>query len=87
MSILTTDLQSSTHHHCIDRAFAQLKDGDKFEPVGSGKIFTKMAGVLVAPDLESYTWIKSKTSSEFFNKYVVRIMYSSHHNLTPLAAP
>jgi len=63
----------------IDRAFAQLKDGDKFKPSGSEKIFTKMAGVLVAPDLEAYTWIKSKTSSEFFNKYVVRIMYSSHH--------
>jgi hypothetical protein len=66
----------SSEQQSIDCAFAQLKEGRGFEPVGSGKIFTRMAGLLVAPDLEAYKWIKANTSPEFFNEHVVRILYS-----------
>jgi len=67
----------ATLQQSIVSAFAQLKEGHGFEPVGSGKIFTRMAGLLVAPDLEAYMWIKSNASPEFFNERVVRILYSS----------
>ena len=62
---------------CIILKFAQLKEGDRFEPMGSGKIFTKWAGLLVAPDMEACELIKANGSAEFFNKHVVRILYAS----------
>ena len=74
---MTTLPQLLSDSQWIDRTFARLKEGDGFQPCGSEKIFIKMGGVLVAPDMEAYTWIKTKTSPEFFNNYVVRILYSS----------
>jgi hypothetical protein len=62
---------------CIILKFAQLKEGDRFEPMGSGKIFTKWAGLLVAPDMEACEWIKANVGTDFFNKYVIRALHAS----------
>ena len=59
------------------QTFAQLKEGDVIEPAGSGKTFTKQAGLLVAPDMEAVEWMKANGDAEFFDKYVVRIMHAS----------
>ena len=63
--------------HYIVSTFTQFKNGFVFEPNGSGKKFTKMAGVLVAPDTEAFEWIRLNVSPEFFNEYVVKILYAS----------
>jgi hypothetical protein len=66
--------------HCstwIIRALAQLKEGDVIEPPGSGKTFTKWAGLLVAPDMEACEWIKTNVGAEFFNEHVARILHAS----------
>jgi predicted P-loop ATPase/GTPase len=36
-----------------------------------------MAGLLVAPDMDAYNWMKSRVSARFFNTHVVRIVYVS----------
>jgi hypothetical protein len=56
--------------------FTQLKEGDEFKPAGSGKTFTKRAGVIVAPDMEACEWIRTTVGTEFLNKYVVRILHA-----------
>jgi len=61
----------------IVQTFTQLKNGDVVEPIGSGKLFTKFSGLLVAPDLEAFEWIRENVSSEFFNKFVIRFLYAS----------
>ena len=58
-----------------ERILTQLKEGDVFEL--NGKTFTKWAGLLVAPDMESCELIKANISAEFFNKYVIRILHAS----------
>jgi hypothetical protein len=63
--------------HGIARTFSQLKEGDTFKPIGSGKTFTKWARLLVAPDMEAREWIRSQVSVEFFNDYVVMILHAS----------
>ncbi len=49
----STQCDSHAHGMWIARTFSQLKEGDTFKPVGSGKTFTKWAGLLVAPDMEA----------------------------------
>jgi len=61
----------------IIQALAQLKEGDVIDPPGSGKTFTKRAGLIVAPDMEACEWIKANIGAEFFNEHVVRILYAS----------
>ena len=58
-----------------DCILTRMKDGEVFEL--SGKTFTKWAGLLVAPDMESCELIKANVSAEFFNKYVIRILHAS----------
>lgn len=58
-------------------AFARLKEGESFEPNGSGKMFTKWAGSIVAPDAEACEWVKTTLGNDFFNKHFVRILYAS----------
>lgn len=62
--------------------FTQLKEGDVFELLGSGKIFTKWAGLIVAPNMESCEWIKTNFGADFFNKYVIRVLYVSSFKTT-----
>jgi hypothetical protein len=62
-----------------EHIITQLKEGEVFEL--SGKTFTKWAGLLVAPDMESCEWIKANTGIGFFNKYVVRIMHAQPERL------
>jgi hypothetical protein len=58
--------------------FAQLIEGRCFQiDDDSGKVFKKMAGLLLAPDTDAYNWIKARVSANFFNTYVVRIVYVS----------
>ena len=74
---LMNSTQCDAHGRWIARIFSQLKEGDTFKPIGSGKTFTKWAGLLVAPDMEAREWIRSQVSVEFFNEYVVRILHAS----------
>jgi hypothetical protein len=73
----STQCDAHGHGRWIARTFSQLKEGDGFKPVGSGKTFTKWAGLLVAPDMEAREWIRSHVSVEFFNEYVVMILHAS----------
>lgn len=61
----------------LEQIFTQMKDGAEFEPNGSGKIFIKWAGLIVAPDMEAVEWMKTNVHIEFFDKYVVRILHAS----------
>ena len=58
-----------------ERILTHMKEGEVFEL--NGKTFTKWAGLLVAPDMESCELIKANVSAEFFNKYVIRILHAS----------
>ena len=60
------------------QCFERLREGHCFQ-VGecAGKKFKKMAGLLVAPDMDAYNWMKSRVSARFFNTHVVRIVYVS----------
>jgi hypothetical protein len=58
-----------------ERILTQLKEGEVFKL--NGKTFTKWAGLLMAPDMESCELIKANVSAEFFNKYVIRILHAS----------
>lgn len=57
--------------------FERLREGQSFQTSESGKIFKKMAGMLVALDMDAYNWIKSRVSAHFFNTRVVRLVYVS----------
>ena len=64
------------HHRINDeRILTRMKEGEVFEL--GGKTFTKWAGLMVAPDMESCELIKANVSEEFFNKYVIRILNAS----------
>ena len=55
----------------------KLKDGQTFEPDNSGKIFTKMGGIVVTQCMDDYNWIKANVDTDFFNTYVGRIVFVS----------
>jgi hypothetical protein len=61
----------------IVSTLTQLKEGAAFEPAGSGKTFIKRAGLIVAPDMEAWEWMKANAGTEFFNERVVRILHAS----------
>jgi hypothetical protein len=42
----------------------------------SGKIFTKIAGMIAAPDMDAYESVRMAVSAEFFNTHVVRVAYA-----------
>ena len=69
-------MQSPPCSACIIHTLTQLKEGDVIEPAGSGKRFTKRAGLIVAPDVEACEWIKAKVGADFFNEHVVRILHA-----------
>jgi hypothetical protein len=58
-----------------ERILTQMKEGEVFEL--NGKMFTKWAGLVVAPDMEAVEWMKANVDAEFFNKYVIRILNAS----------
>lgn len=59
------------------QCFERLREGQCFQTSESRKIFKKMAGMLVALDMDAYNWIKSRVSEYFFNTRVVRLVYVS----------
>lgn len=63
-----------------DCIITQMKEGEVFEL--NGKTFTKWAGLLVAPDMESREWIKTNVSPEFFNTHVIHILHASPERFT-----
>jgi hypothetical protein len=55
---------------------ARARETDRFNLTNSEKVFTKLAGMIAAPDMEAYEWIRMNVSAEFFNTRVVRIAYA-----------
>ena len=55
---------------------ASARDMDRINLTNSEKVFTKFAGMIAAPDMEAYEWIRMNVSDEFFNTRVVRIAYA-----------
>lgn len=55
---------------------ANVKEGQCFKLDQNGRDFTKVAGMIAAPDMESYESIRPNVSAEFFNTCVVRIAYA-----------
>jgi hypothetical protein len=72
MEIANNPDQTFTFSTILDRA----KEGQCFNLDQSGKVFTKVAGMIAAPDMESYESIRPNVSAEFFNTRVVRIAYA-----------
>lgn len=64
--------QTSTISTILNHA----KEGQCFNLDQSGKVFTKVAGMIAAPDMEAYESIRPNVSAEFFNTRVVRIAYA-----------
>ena len=63
----------------LTNCFAMLKENQCFRLDKSEKIFKKMAGLVVATNMDDYTWIKSRVSEHFFNTYVGRVVYVRMH--------
>ena len=55
---------------------ARARDMERLNLTNSEKVFTKFAGMIAAPDMEAYDWIRMNVSDEFFNTHVVRIAYA-----------
>jgi hypothetical protein len=55
---------------------ARTKDGQCFKLDQSGKVFTKIAGMIAAPDMEAYESVRMNVSPDFFNTHVVRVAYA-----------
>lgn len=55
---------------------ASAKEMGRFNLTNSEKVFTKLAGMLAAPDMEAYEWVRMNVDDEFFNTRVVRIAYA-----------
>lgn len=55
---------------------ARAKEGQCFKLDQSGKVFTKIAGMIAAPDMDAYESVRMNVSPDFFNTYVVRVAYA-----------
>ena len=64
----------------IDHLFSNLKEGQSIRCNDQEKNFTKMGGLILAPDIDSYNWIKTRVSATFFNTYVGRLVSVSKRN-------
>jgi hypothetical protein len=67
-------MTSTKGERYIDHLFSNLKEGQRIQVNNQEKNFTKMGGVIVASDIDSYNWIKSQVSETFFNTYVGRLV-------------
>lgn len=67
-------MTSTKGERYIDNLFSNLKEGQSIRVNNHEKNFTKMGGVIVASDIDSYNWIKSQVSDNFFNTYVGRLV-------------
>jgi hypothetical protein len=67
-------MTSTKGERYIDHLFSNLKEGQSIQVNNQEKNFTKMGGVIVASDIDSYNWIKSQVSETFFNTYVGRLV-------------
>lgn len=65
---------TSKERRYIDDIFSNVKEGQSIKLENQEKNFTKMGGVIVASDIDSYNWIKSQVSETFFNTYVGRLV-------------
>jgi len=72
MEIKNKPDQTFTFSTILDHA----KEGQCFNLDQSGKVFTKVAGMIAAPDMDAYESIRPNVSAEFFNTRVVRIAYA-----------
>ena len=74
MNITSTPTQDNTS--AFYAILSNAKDGQSFTLDNSGKIFTKIAGMIAAPDMDAYESVRMAVSAEFFNTYVVRVAYA-----------
>jgi hypothetical protein len=65
------------NNNSLANILMKLKDGQTLEPDNSGKIFTKMGGIIVTQCMDDYNWLKANVDTYFFNTYVGRIVYVS----------
>jgi hypothetical protein len=64
----------------IDHLFSNFKEGQSIRCNDQEKNFTKMGGLILASDIDSYNWIKTRVSVTFFNTYVGRLVSVSKRN-------
>jgi hypothetical protein len=67
---------TSKERRYIDDIFSNVKEGNTIKLDNREKTFTKMGGLIVASDIDSYNWIKSQVSETFFNTYVGRLVFA-----------
>ena len=68
---------TNMNEKCITDILGKLKEGQRIELNNSGKIFTKMGGLLVTPVIADYNWMKSQVSSHLFDRHIARIVFVS----------
>lgn len=64
---------------------ARANEGHCFKLDQSGKVFTKIAGMIAAPDMEAYESVRMNVSPDFFNAHVVRVAYARARLFTATA--
>lgn len=74
MNITATPTPDNTP--AFSAILSNAKEGQSFMLDKSGKRFTKMAGMIAAPDMEAYESVRMTVSAEFFNTRVVRVAYA-----------
>jgi len=77
MNITTaTPTPTPDNTHAFSAILSNVKDGQSFTLDNSGKSFTKIAGMIAAPDMDAYESVRMNVSAEFFNTHVVRVAYA-----------
>ena len=76
MNITATPTPTPDNTSAFSAILSNAKEGQCFMLDKSGKSFTKIAGMIAAPDMDAYESVRMTVSAEFFNTRVVRIAYA-----------
>lgn len=76
MNITATPTPTPDNTPAFSAILSSAKEGQCFMLDKSGKSFTKIAGMIAAPDMDAYESVRMAVSAEFFNTHVVRVAYA-----------
>ncbi len=76
MNITATPIPTPDNTPAFSAILSSAKEGQCFMLDKSGKSFTKIAGMIAAPDMDAYESVRMTVSAEFFNTHVVRLAYA-----------
>ena len=76
MNMTVTATATPDNTPAFSAILSNAKEGQCFTLDKSGKSFTKIAGMIAAPDMDAYESVRMAVSAEFFNTHVVRVAYA-----------